>query len=130
MRFLAVILCALMLTSAVSAQDLPPAEPPVPAIPGLPATLSGVSATPISRNVNIRSGPGVEYPVLRRLVVGESLDIVGTNSFDTERTCVGDFAATLDMWVEVQFAEERGWVARCTVDITGDLSRLLDQTAP
>ena len=129
MRLLAILIGTLILVSAVSAQDLPPAEPPVPAIPGLPAFLSGVGATPLSRNVNIRSGPGIEFPVLRRLVVGDSLDVVGTNGFDAERTCVGDFAATLDMWVQVQFAEERGWIARCTVDITGDLSRLADQTA-
>ena len=129
MRLLAILIGTLILVSAVSAQDLPPAEPPVPAIPGLPAFLSGVGAAPLSRNVNIRSGPGIEFPVLRRLVVGDSLDVVGTNGFDAERTCVGDFAATLDMWVQVQFAEERGWIARCTVDITGDLSRLADQTA-
>ncbi len=129
MRLPAILLCALLLASAVSAQDLPPAEPPVPAIPGLPASLSGVGATPISRNVNIRSGPGVDYTVLRRLVVGDSLDVVGTNGFDIERSCVGDFDATLDMWLQVQFAEQRGWIAYCTVTVTGDLSRLPDQTA-
>jgi uncharacterized protein YraI len=129
MRFLTLLISALLLVSTVSAQGLAPAEPPVPAIPGLPATLSGVSATPLSRNVNIRSGPGTAYPILRRLVVGDSLDIVGTNGFDVERSCAGDFAATLDMWVQVQFAEERGWIARCTVEVTGDMSRLLDQTA-
>lgn len=129
MRFLTLLISALLLVSTVSAQGLAPAEPPVPAIPGLPATLSGVSATPLSRNVNIRSGPGTAYPILRRLVVGDSLDIVGTNGFDIERSCAGDFAATLDMWVQVQFAEERGWIARCTVEVTGDMSRLLDQTA-
>ena len=130
MRRLVFLMCALLLASAVSAQDLPPAEPPVPAIPGLPAFLSGVGATPLSRNVNIRSGPGTAFPVLNRLVVGDSLDVVGTNGFDTERSCLGDFAATLDMWIQVQFAEERGWIARCTVSITGDISRLPDQTAP
>lgn len=128
MRLIIVLVCALMLASAVSAQTLAPAEPPVPAIPGLAASLSGVGATPLSQNVNIRSGPGTEFRVLRRLEGGQSLDVVGTNGFDTERTCVGDFAATLDMWVMVQFAEERGWVARCTVRITGDMSHLLDQT--
>lgn len=129
MRVLIVLVCAVLLASGVAAQTLPPAEPPVPPIPGLAASLSGVGATPLSRNVNIRSGPGTDYRVIRRLVVGESLDVVGTNGFDTDRTCAGDFAATLDMWVQVQFAEERGWIARCTVQITGDMSRLLDQTA-
>ena len=130
MRLVLLLVCALVLASAASAQTLPLAEPPVPPIPGLPASLSGVGATPLTRNVNIRSGPGLEYRVVRRLVVGNSLDVVGTNGFDNERSCAGDFAATLDMWVQLQFAEERGWVARCAVAITGDLSRLLDQSAP
>jgi uncharacterized protein YgiM (DUF1202 family) len=130
MRLLLVLLFTFVLAAGASAQGLGPAEPPVPPIPGLPVFLSGVGASPISRNVNIRSGPGTDYPILRRLVVGDSLDVVGTNGFDVTRSCVGDFNATLDMWVQVQFAEQRGWVARCTVNITGDMSRLLDQTAP
>lgn len=130
MRLLLVLLLTLVFAAGVSAQGLAPAEPPVPPIPGLPVFLSGVGASPLSRNVNIRSGPGVDYAILRRLAVGNSLDVVGTNGFDVTRSCVGDFNATLDMWVQVQFAEQRGWVARCTVNITGDLSRLPDQTAP
>lgn len=128
MRQIILLLCLLIATASVSAQGLPPAEPPVPPIPGLPQFLSGVGATPLTRNVNVRSGPGLTYPVIRRLAVNQSLDVVGTNGFDTERTCVGNFNATLDMWVQVQFGEARGWVARCTVTITGDISRLLDQS--
>lgn len=128
MRLLVLLLCLFIAASSVSAQGLPPAEPPVPPIPGLPAFVSGVGATPLTSNVNIRSGPDTSFPVIHRLLVGQSIDVVGTNGFDTERTCVGNFGATLDMWVQVQFGERRGWLARCTVRITGDLSRLLDQS--
>ncbi len=94
----------------------------------LPISLSGVGATPIERNVSIRQGPGLEYPRIGVLRSGKSIDVVGTNGYDQLRDCVGDFSKTLDMWLQVQVNERRGWIARCTVIVSGDTSHLLDQS--
>jgi hypothetical protein len=95
----------------------------------LPISLSGVGATPIERNVAIRQGPGLEYPRVGALRFGKSIDVVGTNGYDQTRTCLGvEFKTTLDMWLQVQVNEQRGWIARCTVIVTGDTTQLLDQS--
>ncbi len=96
----------------------------------LPISLSGVGATPIDRNVSIRQGPGLQYPRIGVLRSGKSIDVVGTNGYDQLRDCIGTFSDTLDMWLQVQFNEQRGWIARCTVTVTGDTSHLLVQPAP
>jgi hypothetical protein len=97
---------------------------------GLPIYLSGVGATPLQRDVNIRFGPGVEYRIIGALRLGKSIDVVGYNGYDLGRTCDTDFSTTLDMWIAVQFNERRGWIARCAVVVTGDMSRMLVQPAP
>jgi hypothetical protein len=95
-------------------------------------SLSGVSVTPLLRDVSIRQGPGLEYDRIGALRYTTSLDMTGYNGYDLGRTCDGDFADTLDMWVEVRFAERYGWVARCTVRITGDfnIQRMIIRTEP
>jgi hypothetical protein len=95
----------------------------------LPISLSGVGATPIDRNVAIRQGPGLQYPRIGVLRSGKSIDVVGTNGYDQTRACLGvEFRTTLDMWLQVQVNEQRGWIARCTVIVTGDTRQLLDQS--
>ena len=97
----------------------------------LPLSLSGVGATPIERNVAIRQGPGLTYPRIGVLRAGKSIDVVGTNGYDQSRDCLGvEFKTTLDMWLQVQLNEQRGWIARCTVIVSGDTSKLLVQPPP
>jgi hypothetical protein len=97
----------------------------------LPISLSGVLASPIERNVAIRQGPGLTYPRIGVLRAGKSIDVTGTNGYDQSRDCLGvEFKTTLDMWLQVQFNEQRGWIARCTVNVTGDTSKLLVQSPP
>lgn len=149
MRFAFLITLSLFaLVPLALAQDVTPTPTPAPTLTleapdltdgtqeplrnfDLPLYLSGVGATPISDNVNIRSGPGTEYRIIGVLRAGRSIDVVGHNGYDLSRSCVGvDFEDTLDMWITVQFNEQRGWIARCTVTITGDMSRLLVHPAP
>lgn len=114
-------------------ENVLPTTAPVLIVPtgtGPVQSLSGVGATPVSRNVNIRNGPGTDYSIISVLRAGRSIDVVGTNGFDQTRSCAGDFNATLDMWIVVQFRGQRGWVARCAVVVTGDMSRLLVHPAP
>ncbi|NDJ60037.1 MAG: SH3 domain-containing protein [Chloroflexi bacterium] len=141
--------CLLMLVaalSAVSAQQTPTSQPTARPTTG-PVTLeapsldddgmatalpslSGVGGTAGEFHIAIRSGPGTAYRVIGVLRPGRSIDIVGTNGFDTDRGCGPDFQADLDMWVEVFFREQRGWMARCTLFIRGDLSRLHANAGP
>lgn len=95
-------------------------------------SLSGVSVSPLIRDVSIRQGPGLEYDRIGVLRYTTSLDVTGYNGYDLGRTCDGEFEKTLDMWIEVRFAERYGWVARCTVRITGDfnIQRMIIRTEP
>ncbi len=127
------------MTATVTAQDTPTQEPTSafdfslpPTYAGPTATtdpnnlvsLSGVGGQAVSANVAIRSGPGLDYPRISYLPKSGWIDIVGWNGWDTKRTCAADFQSTLDMWVQVQFGERRGWIARCVLDIRGQLTKL------
>ena len=148
--FLLTLLVIFALAPLAAAQDDPiPAPSPTPTVTlqaptlgngtatpellrnfDLPIYLSGVGASPVSSNVHIRRGPGLDYPITGILRQGQSIDVVGYNGYDLARSCVGEFEATLDMWITVQRNDERGWIARCTVEIIGDMSRLLVHEAP
>lgn len=102
--------------SEVTPQDLP--------------SLSGVGGTPLQGNVRIRSAPSLEARQIGIVRFEHFVDIVGTNGFDPEREC-NNFEEDLDMWVQVMFRDrQRGWVARCTLMIYGDLSRLPIEATP
>lgn len=131
---LALILAGLLVTAVMAQETTPePAPPatsefdfnlPVPQVVILtatpPASLSGVSGTAAYAAVSIRSGPGLEYRRIGALAQGRSIDIIGYNGYDLDRVCSQYFSADLDMWVEVQFGERRGWMARCALTITGE----------
>lgn len=89
-------------------------------------SLTGVGGKAERAPVAVRSGPGLEYPRIARVPQNGWIHITGWSGWDLDRTCVGEFAATLDMWVEVQthLTEQRGWVARCVLTIVGDVYSL------
>jgi hypothetical protein len=141
--FMAVLLVVVIVwvTASVGAQETTP--PPVvvntPVPTALPTSivtpqdlpsLSGVGGTPLLRNVRIRQQPSLDSRQVGILRFGRFIDIVGTNGFDPERDCSSDFEADLDMWVQVVFREQRGWVARCTLTIYGDLRPLPVEATP
>ncbi len=140
---LALIVSALIVwvaSSAVAQESTPPPiqistpaptdAPPSMVTPQDLPSLSGVGGTPLEQNVRIRLEPSLEARQIGILRFGKFIDIVGTNGFDTDRDCNGDFEDTLDMWVQVVFREQRGWIARCTLTIYGDLSRLPIEAPP
>lgn len=121
-------LLALLLLAAAQLPAEPMQQPD--ATPTQVRYLTGVGVTAGTQNVNIRSGPGVFYPVIGRLLAGRALDVTGYNGYDLGRRCGPVFEDDLDMWVEVRFGEQIGWVARCTVTVEGDMTRLLVKAAP
>jgi len=97
-------------TSTFDAQNLP--------------SLTGVNGHAVNASVAIRSGPGIGYPRVGYLRMDGWIDIVGWNGWKRGRVCSSTFNNDLDMWVQVQFGERRGWVARCVLDIKGKIENL------
>jgi uncharacterized protein YraI len=69
---------------------------------------------------NIRTGDGLEYST-RGTYYGGDLAVTGRNDFDASRVCVGD-GTDFDMWLRVDHFGVEGWIARCVVNVSGDLS--------
>lgn len=96
-------------------------------------SLSGVGGQAANANVAIRSGAGLDYPRIGYLRHERWIDIVGWNGWEGAeegRTCSPDFEGDLDMWVQVQFGDgRRGWIARCVLNIRGDVTKLPIVTA-
>lgn len=114
--------------------NLPPTRTFFGATPTAPPSLTGVNGY-ASANIAIRSGPGLEYPRVGFLAAGRLIDIVGYNGYNLDRSCSPVFAADLDMWVLVAMpgGEARGWMARCTLRITGEFNMrqmLINQPPP
>jgi len=90
----------------------------------IPISLTGVNGRADRGPVAIRSGPGLEFPRIGRISSGRSIDIIAWNAWQRGRECSVTFANDLDMWVQVQFGLQTGWVARCVLTITGRLTDL------
>ncbi len=97
---------------------------PTPLETPIPISLTGVNGRADRGAVAIRSGPGLQFPRIGRVSAGKSIDIVGWNGWERDRDCTVNFEDDLDMWVQVQFGETRGWIARCVLTITGRLTDL------
>ena len=133
------LLSGLALTTTVTAQDTAPqptsefdfnVQPTFPAPvetinPQMLPSLSGDNGQAASAAVSIRSGPGLGYRRVGSLAQSGWIDIIGWNGWDEDRECSAQFQRDLDMWVQVQTGgEQRGWIARCVLDIRGDVTNL------
>jgi uncharacterized protein YgiM (DUF1202 family) len=132
------VLLVLSLTTTVAAQGTQPqptsefslnlaptsAAPTETLNPQMLDSLTGVNGQAVNSDVHIRSGPGKGYRSIGSVRQGRWIDIVGWNGWEEGRICSSVFEADLDMWVQVQFGERRGWVARCVLDIRGRLTDL------
>lgn len=141
----ALVLFALALTATAAAQDVTETPQPtsefsfnieptfqavVPTIdPQMFPSLTGVGARPLSTNVSIRSGPGLEYKRISFLAVDHWIDVVGWNGWERGRECSAQFERDLDMWVQVTVGDGYGWSARCVLDIRGVVTDLPVVTA-
>lgn len=65
----------------------------------------------INRNVNVRSGPGTEYTVLRRLQVGDTVQLTGRS-------------ASNHAWLRILLDTREGWLIRYGLDTEADLTGL------
>jgi len=90
----------------------PLAQPPLAPPATLPVQIE--QATPLQNgiwNVNIRSGPGTGYAVLRTVTSGTQMTILGQDTTGT--------------WLFVQFGDGgQGWIARFLTNFTGTVPAL------
>ncbi len=103
-----------------TATPVPPAATPTP-LPPTP-TPEPPTATPepepaepqavASRNMNVRGGPGTNYPVIGSAATGDSFDITGK--------------ATDGSWYEVccVAGDEKGWLSASLVTVEGDAAAI------
>jgi len=75
-----------------------------------PIVLPSGPSVSASSPVNVRSGPGTDYPILGQLAAGSSSDIIASD-------VTGD-------WLEINFFGQAGWVDAAIVAVTGDLSNV------
>ena len=136
-----VLLLALALTATAAAQDATATPQPTSEFsfnieptfqaqadatldPQMLPSLTGVGARPLSSNVSIRSGPGLEFRRISFLKQDRWIDIVGWNGWEAGRECSPQFEDDLDMWVQVPVGSGYGWIARCVLDIRGIVTDL------
>lgn len=81
--------------------------------------LSRVEFTVTPELINVRSGPGTDYPVIQRVYQGDRFEVMGK---------VGS-GAPRDVWVEVCcFGNQTGWIRSDLGAVSGDLN--LIETMP
>ena len=84
---------------------------PTPAVAAPVATSTpSVCQATSSVNVNVRGGPGTNYPAFGSLFAGTALNVVGRNSTST--------------WYVVDYNGRQGWVANSVVNVTGPCASL------
>lgn len=94
-------------TSQPTATPIPitdtPEQMPAPEPTDIPEEKQVPLVTANENNVNMRSGPGVEYDIVGTLEVGQSLEIVGRN--------------TDSSWWQVSTSDRLSWVAAGVVTV-------------
>ncbi len=68
------------------------------------------------RRVNVRTGPGAEFPVIGVLAPGDTADIIGSSGHPDE-------------WLKINYRGQSGWVAYFVVNINGDIQGLVTSSS-
>ena len=105
--------------SPAPAKAVPATEAAPAAAASTPATSSADGLGPTLRAgqaVNIRGGPGTEYPVIGGLQPGNDIPVIGRDSGGS--------------WLVIAYAGNQGWVAKMVVSVNGDTAGLPVVAAP
>jgi PKD repeat protein/ABC-type branched-subunit amino acid transport system substrate-binding protein len=95
--------------------EVPPFVPPTPTPP--PTPTSDVPYVTVTRPVqNVRTGPGLNYPILGQLSAGTQARVIGANA---------DFS-----WVVIPFRGTFGWMSRDILELTGNTRNIPVFVAP
>ena len=74
------------------------------------AQTDEVTVVAEARAVNLRSGPGIDYPIIGTFYAGDAAPAIGRDLTKT--------------WVVIDTDQMRGWVATWVVDVVGDVAQL------
>jgi len=99
----------------VTPTPLQPADTPAPSQPTAPVS-SRVEGKVTSYGLNVRTGPGMAYPIVGGLSLGDSVEVVGKNT-------AGD-------WLQIAYNGREGWIAAAYTDLTGSLEAVPEVSAP
>jgi len=89
--------------------------------------VSGVEGKVTSYGLNVRTGPGVAYPIIGALSRGDVVEVVGKNAASPS---INSGQST---WLQIAYsdaAEGRAWVAAAYVDLSGSLATVPVVSAP
>lgn len=95
--------------------EQPPTEIPAP-VPTEPTAFPGVAASVVYQILNVRQGPGTNYPAVNTLSQGDQVTVIGRNTDST--------------WLAISFGGGTAWVIAESVSFEGDISQLPLVAAP
>jgi TolB protein len=78
--------------------------------------LGKVEGKVTSYGLNVRTGPGVAYPIIGGLSRGDVVEVVGKNAAGT--------------WLQIACNEREAWIAAAYIDLTGSLAEVPEVAAP
>jgi hypothetical protein len=78
--------------------------------------ISGVEGKVTAYGPNVRTGPGVAYPIIGGLSRSDTVEVVGKN-------------ATSD-WLQMAYSGQEAWISAAYVDLTGSLATVPVVSAP
>ena len=98
-------------------ESVVPTPTPPPAEPTATPTPEGVTVT-VLQNMNVRSGPGTNYPIVGAGTAGQSTKVIGRNDDGS--------------WLKIEYpsADGSGWVFAELVQVTGNPESVAIAQAP
>jgi hypothetical protein len=78
--------------------------------------LGKVEGKVTSYGLNVRTGPGVAYPIIGGLSRGDVVEVVGKNAAGT--------------WLQIAYNGREAWIAAAYIDLTGSLAEVPEVAAP
>jgi len=97
-------------TSIPTNTPAPPTATPAPTSTPVPVPRAN-----ISKNINVRSGPGTNYPRIGKVTPGDASDILGRNADSS--------------WIFINHSGGQGWIFAELADITGDVNSVPEKAA-
>jgi len=92
--------------------DTPGPSQPTPPSPEQSQRVEGKVTT---YGLNVRTGPGIAYPIVGGLSMGDSVEVVGRN--------------VTGNWLQIDYNGQEGWIAAAYVGLTGSLAAVPEVSA-
>jgi len=81
-----------------------------------PEPSQGVEGKVTAYGLNVRTGPGTDYPIVGVLSQGDAVEVVGKNATAS--------------WLQIAYSGREAWVAAVYIDLVGSLAEVPEVSAP